>query len=115
MRIVEAHRSLCSTVASSPILAVQLARRALTACNYSQNHLLALLVDVMGSASTGAAQHGTCASHFLQIPTGFLNVPERLRANFLPALRHWCNSPLSGALIALAATYVCKQLQSLRL
>ena len=34
MRIFEAHRSVCSTVASSPILAVQLAERALTACNY---------------------------------------------------------------------------------
>ena len=31
---------MCATVASSPILAVQLAERALTACNYRQNHLL---------------------------------------------------------------------------
>ena len=75
MRIFEAHRSVCSTVASSPILAVQLAQRALTACNYSQNHLLALSVDVISSASAGAAQHGTCVSHFLQIPWGFLYVP----------------------------------------
>ena len=59
---------MCSTVASSPILAVQLAERALTACNYFQNHLLALSVDVIGSASAGTAQHGTCASQFLQIP-----------------------------------------------
>ena len=59
---------MCSTVASSLILAVQLAERALTACNYSQNHLLALSVDVIGSASAGPAQHGTCASQFLQIP-----------------------------------------------
>ena len=58
---------MCSMVASSPILAVQLAERALTACNYSQNHLLALFVDVIGSA--------TCAGHFLQIPCGFLYVP----------------------------------------
>ena len=66
---------MCSTVASSPILAVQLAERALTACTYSQNHLLALSVDVIGSASAGAAQHGTCVSEFLQIPWGFLYVP----------------------------------------
>ena len=59
---------MCCTVASSPILAVQLADRALTACNYSQKHLLALSVDVIGSANAGAAQQGTCASQFLQIP-----------------------------------------------
>ena len=58
---------MCSTVASSPILAVQLAERALTACNYSQNHLLALSVNVIGSANAGVAQHGTCVSQFLQI------------------------------------------------
>ena len=51
---------MCSTVASSPILAVQLAERALTACNQSQNHLLLLYVDVIGSASASAAQHGAC-------------------------------------------------------
>ena len=50
---------MCSTVASSPILALQLAERALTARNYSKNHLLALSVDVFGGASAGAAQHGT--------------------------------------------------------
>ena len=59
---------MCSTIASSPIPAVQLAERALIACNYSQNHLLALSVNVVGSASAGAAQHGTCVSQFLQIP-----------------------------------------------
>ena len=52
---------MCSTVASSPILAVQLAERALTAWNQSQNHLLLLYVDVIGSASAGAAQHGASA------------------------------------------------------
>ena len=99
---------MCSTVASSPILAVQFAERALTACNYSQNQLLALSVDVIGSASAGAVQHGTCASQFLQIPRGLLYVPERLRASFLPALHHWCNTPSSGALIALRR-YSCLQ------
>ena len=59
---------MCDTVASSPILAVQLAERALTACNYCQNHLLTLSVNVIGSSSAGAAQHGTCFSHILQIP-----------------------------------------------
>ena len=68
MRIFEAHGSVCSTVASSPILAAQLAERALTARNYCQNHLLALSVNVIGSASAGAVQHGTCVSQFLQIP-----------------------------------------------
>ena len=57
-----------STVASSPILAVQLAERALTACNYFQDHLLTLSVNVIGSASASAAQYGTCVSQFLQIP-----------------------------------------------
>ena len=66
---------MCSTVASSPILAVHLAERALGACNYSQNHLLAQSVDVIGSASAGAAQHGTCINQVLQIPWGFLYVP----------------------------------------
>ena len=56
---------MCSTVASLPILAVQLAERALTACNYSQKHLLRLSVDVIHSASAGAAQHGTCVNRFL--------------------------------------------------
>ena len=51
MRISEAHRSVCSTVAYSPILAVQVAERALTACNYCQNHPLTLFVDVIVSAS----------------------------------------------------------------
>ena len=78
---------MCSTVASSPILAVQLAERALTACNYSQNHLLALFVDVIGSASAGAAQHGTCLRQFLQLSWSFVYVPE-CTANFLPACRH---------------------------
>ena len=36
---------MCSMVASSSILAVQLAERALTACNYCQNHLLRLSVN----------------------------------------------------------------------
>ena len=59
---------MCSTVACSPVLAVQWAERALTACNYSQNHLLALSVNVFASANAGAAQHGTCVSQFLHIP-----------------------------------------------
>ena len=79
---------MCSRVASPPILAVQLAERALTACNYSQNHLLALSVDVIGSASAGGAQHGTCVNPFLQIPWGFLHIPVVLRANFLLACRY---------------------------
>ena len=58
---------MCSTVASSPILAVQLAERALTACDYCKNHLLTLSVNVIGSASAGGAQHGTCVSQVLQI------------------------------------------------
>ena len=66
----------CKSISTQKtILAVQLAERALTACNYPQNHLLALSVDVIGSASTGVAQHGTCVSQFLQIPWGFLYVP----------------------------------------
>ena len=92
---------MCSTVASSPILAVQFAERALTARHYCQNHLLTLSVNVIGSASAGAAQHGTYVSQFLQIPSGFFYCSERIRANFLPTLHHWCNTPLSGALIAL--------------
>ena len=72
---------MCSTVASSPILAVQLAERALTACNYCQNHLLALSANVIGCASAGGAQHGTCVSQFLQIPWGFLYVPCLERAS----------------------------------
>ena len=99
LRIFEAHRSVCSTVASLPILAVQLAERALTAGNYCQNHLLTLSVHVIRSASAGASQHGTCVNQFLQTPWAFLYVSERLRANFLRALHHWCNT-LSGALIA---------------
>ena len=67
---------MCSTVASSPILAVQLAQRALTACNYSKNHLLALSVNVIGSASAGAAQHTTCVDKVPQIPYSFLYVKE---------------------------------------
>ena len=61
---------MCSTVAFSPILAVQLATPALTACNYCQNHLLTLSVDVIGGASAGAARHDTCVcvSQILQIP-----------------------------------------------
>ena len=89
MRIVEAHRSVCSTVAPSPILAVQLAERALTACNYSENHLLALPVDVIRSANAGAAQHGTCACQFLQTLRSFLYVPVGFRANFLLALHYF--------------------------
>ena len=80
---------MCSTVASSPILAVQLAERALTVCNYSQNHLSALFVNVIASASAGAAQHGTCGKSISVNPYGFLYVPEWLKANFLLALPHW--------------------------
>ena len=65
MRIFEAHRSVCGTVASSPILAVHLAERALTACNYCHNHPLTLSVDVIPSASAGAALYGTCVNQFL--------------------------------------------------
>ena len=101
---------MCSTVASSPILAVQLAERALTACNYCQNHLLTLSVNVIRSASAGASQHGTCVNQFLQIPWGFLYVSEWLGANFLRALHHWCNT-LSGALIA-PRRYSCVQVAS---
>ena len=50
---------MCSTVAFWPILAVQLATRALTACNYCQNHLLTLSVYVTRGANAGAARHGT--------------------------------------------------------
>ena len=92
MRIFEAHRSVCSTVASSPILAVQLAERALTACNYCQNHLLTLSVNVIGSASAGDGQHGTCISQFLQIPSGFLYCSERIRGNS-------CRHCITGAIL----------------
>ena len=85
MRMFEAHRSVCSTVASSPIPAVQLAERALTACNQSQNHPLALSVDVIASASAGAAPHGACAPLG---PKVYNEVPERLTRNFLPTLHH---------------------------
>ena len=95
MRFFEAHRSVCSTVASSPILAVQLAERALTACNYSRNHPLALSVDVIGSASAGAAQHGTYVSQFLQIPWGFLYGPERLeRTSCQHCIKIWTAADL---------------------
>ena len=57
---------MCSTDAFSPILAVHLATRALTAYNYCQNHLLALSVDVITGASASAAHHDTCVSQFLQ-------------------------------------------------
>ena len=112
MRIFEAHRSVCSTVAYSPILAVQLAERALTACNYCQNHPLTLFVNVIGSASAGATQYGMFVSQFLPFPRGSLYCPERYRANFLPALHHWCNTPLSGTLIALRR-YSCLQAASI--
>ena len=69
MRIFEAHRAVCSTVAFSPILAVQLATRALTASNYCQNHLLRLSVYVIGGAGAGfACTTRVCVSQFLQIP-----------------------------------------------
>ena len=57
----------CSTVASSPILAVQLVKRALTTYNNCKNHLLTLYADVIGGASAGAARHYACVSQFLQI------------------------------------------------
>ena len=59
---------MSSKVATLPLLAVQLAERVPNACNYSQNHLLAPSVDVIGGASAGVSQHGTCVSQFLQIP-----------------------------------------------
>ena len=68
---------MCSTVASSPILAVQLAERALTACNYCQNHPLTLSVNVIGSASAGAERHGTCVTQFLHFSRDLLYCPER--------------------------------------
>ena len=37
-------------------------------------------------------------------PLRFVYVPERPKANFLPALHHWCQTPLSGALIVLHVT-----------
>ena len=86
---------MCSTVASSPILAVQLAERALTVCNQSQNHLLALSVDVIGSASAGTIQHGACAKKLLGFPPSpkaYNKLPERLTRNFLPTLHHWQRS-----------------------
>ena len=46
------------------------------------------LLTVIGSASAGAAQHGTCVSQFLHFPRDLLYVPERCRANFLLALHH---------------------------
>ena len=58
---------MCSTVASSPILAVLLAERALTACNSFQNQLLTLFVNVIGSASAGT-QKDTCANPLLPNP-----------------------------------------------
>ena len=61
MRIFEPHRAVCSTVAFSPILAVQLATRALIACNYCQNHLLTLSVDVQPRRHTTRV----CVSQFL--------------------------------------------------
>ena len=102
---------MCSTVASSPILAVHLAERALTICNYSQNYLLALFVNVIGSASAGAAQHGTCVKSISANPHGFLYVPEWLRANFCWHCITGCNTPLAGALIALCR-YSCLQVAS---
>ena len=68
---------MCSTVASSPILAVQLAQRALTARNYCQNHPLTLSVNVIGSASAGAAEYGMFVSQFLHFPRGSPYCPER--------------------------------------
>ena len=103
MRIFKAHRSVCSTVASSPLLAVQLAELALTACTYCQNHPLTLSVDVIGSASAGAAQHGTCVNQFLHFSQGIKRTSW--------SLHHWCNTPLSGAPIALCR-YSCLQLAS---
>ena len=58
---------MCSTVASSPILVVQLAERALTAGNQSQNHLLLLYVDTTLQC---------CARHMCQNSWGFLWVPR---------------------------------------
>ena len=59
MCIFEAHGAVCGTVAFSPILAVQLATRALTAFNYCQNHLLTLSIDVIGAASEAVPRaHG---------------------------------------------------------
>ena len=53
---------MCSMVAFSPILAVQLVTRALIACNYCQTHLLTLSVDVIGGASASTARHNNCIS-----------------------------------------------------
>ena len=81
---------MCSTVASSAILAVQFAERAPTACNYCQNHLLALSVDVIYCANAGGVQHGTCTGQFLW---KFLTFSFRAGiVNFLPALHHWQRS-----------------------
>ena len=55
---------MCSTVAFLAILAFQLATLALTACNYCQNHLLTLSVDVQRRRHTTRV----CVSQFLQIP-----------------------------------------------
>ena len=92
---------MCSTVASSPILAVQLAERALTACNYPQNHLLALFVDVIGSA--------TCAGQFLQIPCGFLYVPvvaySELRAGIASLVQYCKTSPTAQIVLQLFRGY----------
>ena len=59
---------VCSIFAFSPIQAVHLATRALTAYNYCQSHLLTLSVDAAAGASASAAGHDTCVSQFLQIP-----------------------------------------------
>ena len=80
---------MCSTVASSPILALQLAERALNACNYPQNHLLALSVDVIRQRQPRAAQYATCANQFPKKAFKIFLSPEWLTANFLLSLHHW--------------------------
>ena len=73
---------MCSMVASSPIVAVQLAERALTASNYSQNHLLALSVDVILGASAGNEVR-ICQSISAKLLSSPF-CPEQFRAKFLP-------------------------------
>ena len=76
---------------------------ALTACNYCQNHPLPLSVNVIVSASAGAARYGMFVSLFLHFPQGL----KRTSCS----LHHWCNTPLSAAPIALCR-YSCLQLAS---
>ena len=105
---------MCSTVASSPILAAQLAERALTAYNYCQNHLLALSVNVIGSASTGLSM-AHVSVNFCKSPEVFSLSPSGLE-------RTSCRHCITGAILPcpvhsllFVGIHVCKSLHFLRL